>query len=86
METNDTGTAKVLKVEAMANENYVKVLSNVYDLTIEARKWAYTPVLTKDENLTPEQRTHLAELSDKLSDVINAAERLIYNEVMRGEQ
>lgn len=42
--------------------------------------YAVTPVLIQDENLTPEQRETLAELSVKLSDVISTVEEL------RGEQ
>lgn len=59
---------------------YAELLAKVDALTTEARMYAVTPVLIQDENLTPEQRETLAELSVKLSDVISTVEGL------RGEQ
>lgn len=59
---------------------YAELLAKVDALTTEARTYAVTPVLIQDENLTPEQRETLAELSVKLSDIISIVEEL------RGEQ
>ena len=59
---------------------YAELLAKVDALTTEARTFAVTPVLIQDENLTPEQRETLAELSVKLSDIISTVEEL------RGEQ
>lgn len=59
---------------------YAELLAMVDALTSEARTYAVTPVLIKDENLTPEQRETLADLSVKLSNIISTVEEL------RGEQ
>ena len=55
---------------------YAEILAKVDALTTEARMFAITPVLIQDENLTPEQRETLAELSVKLSDIISTVEEL----------
>ena len=59
---------------------YAEILAKVDALTTEARMFAITPVLIQDENLTPEQREQLAELSVSLSAIISTVEEL------RGEQ
>ena len=59
---------------------YAEILAKVDALTTEARMFAITPVLIQDENLTPEQREQLAELSVSLSEIISTVQEL------RGEQ
>ena len=58
---------------------YAEILAKVDALTTEARMFAITPVLIQDENLTPEQREQLAELSVSLSEIISTVQE------MRGE-
>ena len=58
---------------------YAELLAKVDALTTEARMYAVTPVLIQDELLTPEERETLAELSVKLSDIINTVEELRNN-------
>lgn len=58
---------------------YAEILAKVDALTTEARMYAVTPVLIQDELLTPEERETLAELSVKLSDIINTVEELRNN-------
>ena len=55
---------------------YAEILAKVDALTTEARMFAITPVLIQDENLTPEQREQLAELSVSLSEIISTVHEL----------
>lgn len=55
---------------------YAEILAKVDALTTEARMFAITPVLIQDENLTPEQREQLAELSVSLSEIISTVQEL----------